>query len=399
MGRDNSQHESMFKLAIPPAVVYLLTSSLWAQTSDFRSAWTSVSGNLIAAAAKLPESDYSFRPTAEVRSFAQLIGHVADAQFAFCAPLLPQAKPQSGAEKLTGKAELLSALKDSVAFCTAAADRVSDADAAQQVKLFGRDRAKLTVLWANAMHSNEHYGNVVTYLRLKGIVPPSSEGAAVRSRLYFDQAHGEGGPSPDMAEIGTRAGYQVLVDAQPITPDALKNVRVLYLRAPSKEFTATEKDAIVGFVKGGGSLLLVLDEEQRQSLAGTGVNDLIGPFGMKLTPDTPYLHNCGALAKAGEINAADREIPYSGGRAVEGGTPFAWQLDKDGKPAQAFAAWKKLDAGGRIVVMGEGMVTLFLGKKEGQRLTGAPRDVQGTVYWGKDSAIFMEEVLTWLVKK
>jgi uncharacterized damage-inducible protein DinB len=385
----------MFKPAIPWAAICLLTSSLHAQTFDARFAWNSVSGSLIAAAAKLPESDYSFRPTSDVRSFAQLIGHVADAQFAFCAPLLPQAKPRSGAEKLTSKAELLSALKDSVSFCTAAADRLTDADAAQPVKMFGRDRARLTVVWANIAHSNEHYGNIVTYLRMKGVVPPTSDGA-VRSRLYYDEAHGQTGPPPDIAELGGRVGYQVVLEAQPITPAALKNVRILYLRAPSKEFSRAEADAVVDFVKGGGSLLLVLDQEQRQSLAGTRVNDLIEPFGMKLTPDTPYLHNTGGLAKAGEINAADREIPYSGGRAVEGGTPFAYQLDKDGKPAQAFAAWKKLENGGRIVVMGEAMAHLFLGKKEGQRLTG---DGQNTVYWGKDSAVFMEEVLAWLVKK
>lgn len=388
----------MLRLSNPLAIASLLASSLGAQTSDVRSAWGSISGNLIAAAAKLPESDYSFRPTGDVRSFAELIGHIADAQFAFCGQLLPQSKPRSGAEKLTSKAELLKALKDSVAFCTAAADRVSDADATQQVKMFGRDRAKISVLWANLAHSNEHYGNVVTYLRLKGIVPPSSEGA--RARLYFDQMHGQAGPSPGMAEIGARAGYQVAVEAQPITVDALKNVRVLYLRVPSKEFSRAEKDAIVAFVNGGGSLLLVVDEERKQQPAPvTSVNDLIEPFGMKLTPDTPYLHNCGAIAKAGEINAADREIPYSGGRAVEGGTPFAYQLDRDGEPGQAFAAWKKVDNGGRIVVMGEGMVSLFLGEKGAERLNGVARDPQNTVYWGKDSAIFMEEVLAWLVKR
>ena len=92
-------------------------------------------------------------------------------------------------------------------------------------------------------------------------------------------------------------------------------------------------------------------------------------------------------------------MPYSGGRAVEGGTPFAFQLDKDGKPAQPFAASKRLERGGRIVVMGEGMASLLLGVPEGRRLTGPPRDAQNTVYWGKDSAIFMEEVLAWLARR
>jgi hypothetical protein len=121
---------------------------------------------------------------------------------------------------------------------------------------------------------------------------------------------------------------------------------------------------------------------------------------MKLTPDLPYLHNCGGIATAGEINRAEREIPYSGGRAVEGGTPFAFVLDKEGKRAQAFAASTTLDGGGKVVVMGEAMASVLnLGKPEGVRLSGVPRDPRGTTYWGKDSVIFMEEVIAWLVRR
>jgi hypothetical protein len=276
---------------------------------------------------------------------------------------------------------------------------MSDADAGQQVKISGQDRAKLTVLWANISHAYEHYGNIVTYLRLNGVVPPSSDKAALGSRLYYDTAHGQIGPEPDLAEIGSRVGFHVTSNSQPLTPEALKPVRALYLRAPSREFSRAEQDTVIDFVKRGGSLLVVVDEERRQPLASTGINDVLQPFGMKLTPDTPYLHNCGAIAKAGEINASDREIPFSGGRAVEGGKPFAFQLDKDGKPAQPFAAYQRLDNGGRVIVMGEGMASIFLGTKDGERLSGPPRDALNTKYWGKDSAIFMEEVLTWLVKK
>jgi hypothetical protein len=147
-------------------------------------------------------------------------------------------------------------------------------------------------------------------------------------------------------------------------------------------------------VKSGGSLLLVLDEERRQSLQKTGVNNLISPFDMSLTFDTEYLHNNGAVAKAGEINKADRQVPFSGGRAVEGGTAFAFQLDKEGKPWHPFGAYKRLDSGGRIVVLGEGMASLFLGDPEAVRLSGDQKNL--TPYWGKDSADFMEEVLLWL---
>lgn len=366
--------------------------------ADVRTAWTTVSANLIGAAVKMPASNYDFRPTPDTRSFAELIGHVTDTQAVFCGALLPGAKAPASAAKLTQKEELVQALEASVAFCTMAVDRTSDSDSLQLVSFFGRDRVKLSLLWANVAHDNEHYGNVVTYLRLKGVVPPSSDATMTKNRVYYDLAHGETGVPPGMAALATRAGFQTIAAAQPITAEVVKKMRVVYLRAPSKAFSDAEKTALVDFVKSGGSLLLVLDEEQRQALAGTGVNDLIEPFGMKLTPDTPYVHNCGAIAKAGEINAADREIPYSGGRAIEGGTPFAFQLDKAGKPAQAFAAWKKVDGGGKVIVMGEGMASLFLGTTEGERLTGIPHDPKGTVYWGKDSSIFMEEVLAWLVR-
>ncbi|HEY8459686.1 MAG TPA: hypothetical protein VIM99_04855 [Blastocatellia bacterium] len=199
-----------------------------------------------------------------------------------------------------------------------------------------------------------------------------------------------------MNAIAKKLGLEIQTSSQPISAESLKGVRILYLRAPSTEFRAAETEAIVAFVKGGGSLLLVLDEERRQSLEKTGVNNIIAPFGMRLTPDTEYLHNCGGIAKAGEINKADRELPFSGGRAVEGGTAFAFQLDKDGKPAQPFGAYKRLDNGARIVALGEGMATLFLGAPDGARLSGVPNDPTRTTYWGKDSAIFMEELLMWL---
>ena len=198
--------------------------------------------------------------------------------------------------------------------------------------------------------------------------------------------------------IGKKAGVAFIDGGTPLTGAAIAGCRALYLRAPTKPFTAEEKSAVVAFVKGGGSLCLVFDEEKRMPLDAIGINDMIMPFGLKLTGDTPYVHNCGGLAKAGEINKADRELPYSGGRAIEGGTAFAWQLDREGQPAQPFAAWKRLENGARIVVMAESMASLLLGKPNGERLTGVPRDPTKTEDRGKDSAIFMEEVFAWLVK-
>jgi hypothetical protein len=213
-------------------------------------------------------------------------------------------------------------------------------------------------------------------------------------RLVFDRAHGELPPPDQLNGLVKNLGLAMQSSSESITDQTLAGARLLYVRAPSKEFTTSETDAIVAFVKRGGSLLLVLDEEERQSLEKTRVNSFISPFGLRLTPDTEYLPNTGAIAKAGEINKADREVPYDGGRAVEGGTPFAFQLDKQGQPSQPFGAFQRVDGGGRIVVLAEGMASLFLGEPHGVRLSGGRN--MPTTYWGKDSAIFMAEVLAWL---
>ncbi|HEX4168927.1 MAG TPA: hypothetical protein VHZ55_25970 [Bryobacteraceae bacterium] len=223
----------------------------------------------------------------------------------------------------------------------------------------------------------------------------SSSNRASSGTIYFDMAHGEAPWPPQMAELEKRVDYKLEPGRGPITPQALAGSKLIYLRAPSKAFQHSEKQAIISFVNAGGSLLLVLDEEERQKLAVVGANDIIEPFGLKLSGDTPHVVNPGAIAKAGEINQADREIPYDGGRQVFGGTPFAYQLDRAGNPAQPSAAYVKLANGARVVVMGEGMASLFLGVPEAVRLTVDPANPK---WWGKDSQIFMQEVLSWLLE-
>lgn len=140
------------------------------------SVWKSVSNYLVRAAEQMPEADYAFRPTADVRSFGQLIGHVAGAQYMMCAVALGEKdRPENDIEKTkTTKAELVEALKASSEYC-ARAYAQSDADASAMTKIYGQDHTKLWVLVSNATHDNEHYGNIVTYMRIKGMVPPSSQ--------------------------------------------------------------------------------------------------------------------------------------------------------------------------------------------------------------------------------
>ncbi len=134
---------------------------------------------LLQSAEKMPEENYDFKPTDAVRSFGQVVGHVADAQYMFCSVVLAEKNPGLKIEQTkTSKADLVAALKDAFAYCDKAYDLVTDASAAQMVKLFGSDMPKFSVLTVNNMHCSEHYGNLVTYMRLKNVVPPSSEPAS-----------------------------------------------------------------------------------------------------------------------------------------------------------------------------------------------------------------------------
>ena len=130
---------------------------------------------LIGAADLMPPADYAVKPAPDVRSFGQLVGHVAGAQYLICAAAMgePPREEDEIERSRTSKAELLAALKASTEYCGRAYQQ-TDRAAQQGTKLFGQERTRLYALTLNATHNAEHYGNIVTYLRLNGIVPPSS---------------------------------------------------------------------------------------------------------------------------------------------------------------------------------------------------------------------------------
>jgi len=139
-------------------------------------AYARVKTILVSAAEKMPEENYNLKPTEAIRSYGQLVGHVADAQYMFCSVALGEKNPGLKIEQTkTTKADLVAALKEAVAYCDKAYDSMTDASGSQMVKLFDMDLPKLGVLNINNMHDMEHYGNMVTYMRLKNIVPPTSE--------------------------------------------------------------------------------------------------------------------------------------------------------------------------------------------------------------------------------
>jgi uncharacterized damage-inducible protein DinB len=137
--------------------------------------------NLAEAAEVMPASDYSFKPDADARTFAQLIGHVAAGNFLLCSQAVGEKNPSSTfAERLTDKAQLVKALNDSLSYCDRVYGGTTDANFNQPtaVGLPGSAGQTATirgaVLMFNVTHNNEHYGNIVVYLRLKGQTPPST---------------------------------------------------------------------------------------------------------------------------------------------------------------------------------------------------------------------------------
>jgi uncharacterized damage-inducible protein DinB len=139
--------------------------------------YEAVKRNVTAMAEKMPEEHFAYKPVPEVRSFGESVAHVADAQARNCNLVAGAGAKTLDAEKKKTKAELVAALKESFAICDAAFASLTDARAREMVKT-GQSAfqiAKLSLLVSMISHSNEQHGYMAMYLRLKGIVPPSTE--------------------------------------------------------------------------------------------------------------------------------------------------------------------------------------------------------------------------------
>lgn len=131
--------------------------------------------NIVATAEMLDEELYAYRPTDEVRSMGEILGHVANAQFMFCSAAAGEENPNSeNFEERTTKAGLVEALEMGFSYCDGVYDGLSDEAGSASVEFFGGPNTVHGVLAFNSAHNYEHYGNLVTYMRLNGIVPPSS---------------------------------------------------------------------------------------------------------------------------------------------------------------------------------------------------------------------------------
>jgi uncharacterized damage-inducible protein DinB len=144
-------------------------------SADVRTDYRAVRDYFVRAAEKMPAGEYGFKPSPDVRSFGQQVAHVADDQYNLCAPAKGETRKAAYTQiekTLSTKADLVAALKAAFAYCDGAYDALTDASGAEIVK---GGRTRFSMLNWNLWHTWEHYGNVVVYLRVKGLVPPSSE--------------------------------------------------------------------------------------------------------------------------------------------------------------------------------------------------------------------------------
>ena len=141
------------------------------------SGYSAIKRNLTESADKVSDADFAFQPTKDVRNFAQIFDHVANSQFSYCAVAKGEPNPNKDdfEKTATTKAAAVKALADSFAYCDTVYTTLTDAKALELIKVGQNEIPRVSRLMGNVSHLNEHYGNLVTMMRLKGYVPPSTE--------------------------------------------------------------------------------------------------------------------------------------------------------------------------------------------------------------------------------
>jgi hypothetical protein len=165
-----------------------------------------------------------------------------------------------------------------------------------------------------------------------------------------------------------------------ISPDALAKSDLLFIHSPSAKYSAEECKAIEQFIKKGGSLFIVMEEDYWGTLAQVNLNDIVTPFGITFKSDNPNKVS-GGHSNSGVITKKKYSIPMHGARLVEGGKPFAYSDVSEENP---FGVYAETTGGGKIIAMGEGMVSLYM-----------------TSWQGVDNyqcAEFMGDTIGWLLK-
>jgi len=180
-------------LASTSLMVILMSSSLAAQSpapaqprppqtypAFLQAQYASLKRYIIGSAEKMPAEHFPFKPAPQVMTYAGLLGHIIDVQYGFCSAVKGGANPAAGKalDKLTDKTALVHAVKEAFAYCDDAFAALTNENALEMLTIGTapnqRQVARANQLTMVIAHGNEHYGNLVTYMRIHGIVPPSS---------------------------------------------------------------------------------------------------------------------------------------------------------------------------------------------------------------------------------
>jgi hypothetical protein len=193
-------------------------------------------------------------------------------------------------------------------------------------------------------------------------------------------------------EIGAK---MVINEKNELNKDCLKKAKVLLMLSPlnkglQRNITDTEKKSIIDFIKKGGSVILFVDEEERRvAIESYGANEITRPFGIEFGEDVKGLPgNCGAVSFENEIFGGRREIPFSGARLMKGGIPASVCMEQ----GYQHSSYVKLENGGKLFAASDTMVGQLMGYDDGVRNVSNKME---TRWWGKDSYIFMKELITW----
>lgn len=228
---------------------------------------------------------------------------------------------------------------------------------------------------------------------------------SAQKKVMFDLAHGQFQDTfvdpdyydyviPEYEKIAKEVGFQLVMNKSGITGQTLNGIDALLIISPlakstQRNLTDTEKQAIIDYIRQGGSVIMFIDEEEyRVNLEEYGANDITRKFGIEVLDDFEVPGNCGAVTFENEIFDRRREIPCSGVRGIKGGIPASVCMEQ-GRQISAFV---RLDNGGKLYVAGETMVALLMGYPDGERNV---HKMMKTHWWGKDSRIYMKELLEW----
>ena len=144
-------------------------------SAEVQGRYAPMKGFILKAADAMPAEDYSFKPTPDIRTFARVVNHVTEAQNRSCGALNGTATPKPAPAETADKATVVDALKASFAECDKAFAALTDANVTEMIQAGQTKRSRLGIAWGTVTHDTEQYATLALYMRLKGLVPPSSE--------------------------------------------------------------------------------------------------------------------------------------------------------------------------------------------------------------------------------